>query len=87
MPFSLEKITNADVAVKRRNYSPSEVKQVHNARSKKTVNLSLAFSLLSTEGEAEDEERRGVGLLSVGQVGAKYQQLACASSLNYRLFN
>ncbi len=41
--------------------------------------------LLSTEGEAGDEERRGLGLLSVGQVGVKYLQLDCASWLNDRL--
>ncbi len=42
------------------------------------------FQLLSsTEGEAEDEERHGVGLLSVGQVGAKHRWLVCASFLIY----
>ncbi len=48
----------------------------------------FGFHLLScSEGEAEDEERRRVGLLSVGQVGAKHGQLACASSLKNRLFH
>ncbi len=41
--------------------------------------------LLGTEGEAGDEERRGVDWLSVGQVGSKHRWLACASLLNCRL--
>ncbi len=43
--------------------------------------------LLSTEGEAGDKERHGVGLLSAGQVGAKHRWLACVSLLNYRLLH
>ncbi len=52
------------------------------------VNLILAFGCFrAPEGEAGDEEQRRVGLLSVGQVGAKHQRLACASLLNYPLFH
>ncbi len=39
--------------------------------------------LSSTEEEAGDEERHRVGLLSVGQVGAKHRQLASTSLLSY----
>ncbi len=45
------------------------------------------YPLSSTEREAGNEERYGVGLLSVGQVDAKHQWLACGSLLNYRLFH
>ncbi len=36
------------------------------------------YQLSSTKGEAVEEERRRVGLLSAGQVGVKHLQLACA---------
>ncbi len=44
-------------------------------------------TLSSSEGEAGDEERSGVDLVSVGQVGDKHQQVACASLLNNRLLH
>ncbi len=52
------------------------------ARFRTRVNLSLAFSCFrALDGEAGDEERRGVSLLSVGQAGAKHRRLVCASLL------
>ncbi len=45
-PFRLEKTANADVAVQKRNYRPSEAKwQADKARFRMTVNLSLVFTL------------------------------------------
>ncbi len=70
MPFRPEKTAHADVVEKKRTYGLCEAKRrADKARSRTRVNVSLA---LSTEGEAGDEERSGAGLLSVGQVGAKY---------------
>ncbi len=70
MPFRLEQITDADVAVRKRIYSPCGAKwQADKTRSRVRVNLGLAFEeISSTEGEAVDKEHRGVDLVSVGQV-------------------
>ncbi len=44
-PFRLEEITDADVAVKKRKYSPSEAKQqMDQACSRMRVNLGLTFT-------------------------------------------
>ncbi len=79
----MEKIADVDVAAKKKKYSP--IRQ--NSKQRKLVpNESESRSdfhpLSSTEGEAGYEERRRVGLLSVGQVGAKHQQLAYVVKLS-----
>ncbi len=53
----MQKIIDADVAAKKRKYSPSMAKwEVDKARSKMKVNLGISW-LSSTEGEAGDEDR------------------------------
>ncbi len=54
MPFRPEKIVNADVAAKKRKYSPSEAKQqAHkNLFQNKSESRFGVHLLLSTEGEA-----------------------------------
>ncbi len=51
------------------------------ASLKTRVNLSF-HPRLSTEEDAGDEDWLKVGMLPVGQVGAKHRQVACASLLN-----
>ncbi len=69
--------------VKKRKYGPGEAKHQADKIHSRTSEPQFDFQpLLSTEGEAGDEERRGVDLLSVGQVGTKHQWLACVSLLN-----
>ncbi len=43
MPFRAEKMTDVDMAAKKRRYSAGEVTQADKARSRTRVNLSLAF--------------------------------------------
>ncbi len=62
-----------------------KMRDVNVAAKKRNYSSSEAKWLLSADGEAGDEERCGVGLLSVGQVGTKHWRLACASLLNYWL--
>ncbi len=62
----------------KREIQPCEVKhQADKARSRTSLTFSRFQPLSHTEGEAGDEERHRVDLLSVGQVGAKHRRLAC----------
>ncbi len=54
----LEKMVDVDIVMKKRKYSPGEAKhQADKARSKKSEPQFDFQPLLSTEGEAGDEER------------------------------
>ncbi len=68
-PFRPEKTADADIAVKKKRYSPREEKQQGDKWN--SVWVSPTFKPWRG-GETGDEERRGVGLLSVRQERAKH---------------
>ncbi len=76
MLFRLEKIVDADI--KWRSKGNISLVRLNSKWIEIKIESELIewfdFHLLSsTKGEAGDEKQRGVGLLAVGQAGAKHQ--------------